>query len=330
MTASDALTPEQRGRIVDYLDGELDEAARIEFEMELSENPILAEAFESFARVDALRRLPRDANRSRSFGDPPTPLNALHLLLVAAAAVLLVSAALLLRRGAGDAFDVALLPTARDAAEHNRLIGLDAADLPLDLVDRSRGGTTNDADRPSAGDYWERAEPAQDARARRAIDGGSSTIAAEFFVVPVRPRVDASAVVLLVDAAGDVVDEAPAFPPSRDPLGFDIAWTSESGRLEGAKTSVLPRESLRRDANAEKLSYDAGFVVPRRAGELQVLVALRAEPLGPEIQRSMLDEIAAIDTSATPSRTSTETVERLTEWLAEHGFRTMTLRVVEP
>jgi hypothetical protein len=306
--------------ILDYVDGRLSPEAMVGLEIRFTNDPELAAAYESFETVDDLQRQVALAQAR------PKKLRLLrggrHLRPMAAAALLMVAASVFLTRDKGSSLctQVAMVPSSVAWPEFNRALG---------VGDEWQGRTPNPlrgSDQPEFphGEYFARVAPIQEARLERALVEKTAP-PMEYFNVALRPGSACSALVLMADATGRVVDHegspyAPAFPATE-------SWTADSGRLAADRLEVLPRRNLVLNDDQRIGRYDPGFLVPMKAVRLEVLVGLRKAPLDQALRDSLgllLSDLAQVP--PTPQGTS----ERLRSWLREHGFEVTTSSVEEP
>jgi hypothetical protein len=298
--------------LVDYVDGRLDAAERDALELRLSQDPELEEALESFLRVDRLQRLA--AEQASTVGGAPrgrllTFPRALAAL--AAAALIVVGGPAVVRWIEGPArigFRVAALPSGVTLADHNRCLELDPTLHPPGNGLRSGAAGTE----IPVGEYMERVAAAEASRIEQGLAAKDELIETSFpyYVVPIEVAAPASAVVVQLDEQGG---RARVFPTGDDA-------THAAGRLAAGR-HVLPSPTVRLTPESE--AYDAvdfarGFQIPRDAGVVTVLVALRAEALAPEL----LAELDALLSGGAD-------VVAVEEWLDAQGFARRALRLRE-
>ena len=192
------------------------------------------------------------------------------------------------------------------ASKYGLELGLTGADARVVPEGTLRGAESEHLVEVPLQDYLDLVAPLQERRVQEALEGPDATIAAERFALAVRTERPASAVVFLLDAGGG---------PARLAWPADGPWTADSGRLEPAGDHVIPRRAV--DPDLQPL-FDPGLLVPVDAGEVHVLIGLRPEPLGPELERSVRDELEAAG-----ERT------RLESWLGDQGFEVQRLTVRE-
>jgi anti-sigma factor RsiW len=289
--------------ILDYLDGKLSQAEGLAFELRLSEEPELAAERDELERMDHLQRAA--AVTPQKAQPAPVQHSSWRRALVAVAATVAVVFAarwLVTSTSIEPELHIAILASGPTLPEHNAALGLDEADarkVPPGFGLRAGAGAGKYETVPVEEYLALTTAPARE-RVRAALAEGATSAAAKYFVVPLRSAQDASAVVLLVDADGASV----AYP-------VESPWSAASGRLAGGRDHVLPGPVVTRDAgDADALiEYAPGFRVPRRAGELLVLVGLRAEPLD-EALRSELR--GATEAMSSP--------DDLATWLTVNGF----------
>jgi len=298
--------------IVDYVDGRLSSEEMVGLEIRFSNEPELAAAYDSFDTIDGLQREVALAQvRPKGFR---LLRGGRHLRPVAAAALLLVAASLFLTRDAQRplATGIALVPSGIAWSDFNRALD----------VDGTWGDRTPNVRRASGEpefphrEYFDQVSPIQDARFERALAEMSAPPPMYYFNVVLRPESACSALVLIADATGQVVDhegnpQAPAFPTG-DP------WTADSGRLAAGLLEVLPRRNLVwNDADKRVDPYEAGFLVPLQSIRLEVFIGLREQPFDDGLKES-LDSMLS-DLSAGP-RSAETTSRTLQAWMNEQGF----------
>jgi len=316
--------------IIEYLDGEMPPDEMIEFELRLSEDPALETAFESFESTDRLQR------RALSRKAPWSKLRLLPrwrvLDLAAAAALLLMIGAYFMFLRPSDQkhglptsdaieFDVAALSTGVGVAGFHRALGLVGPEA--DVRPESWKQALRGADDPGQftilpdAEYYRDMAPVLETRLERALADPSPLDPIEYFVLPLRVEQELSALVLLVDSQG-VVSGALGEPfEAAYPGG--ASWDQDSGRLQSGRVHVLPQEMLRWEGEpGDKLQdFEWGFLVPRGARQLTVLVALRSAAFDDGLRASLVEFLASL---AGQPRDATRTLAQLQSWLGEQSF----------
>jgi hypothetical protein len=289
---------------VAYIDGELDEAQREEFELRLAGDPALAEAVEALLESDELLRR---VAATEGIAKPRPSTWRLVAWSGGLAAAALVLAALgvefLGDRGAPAEFVVALAPgwpSGIEYAEHQpELRGLRPAGL-----DQLRGGdpgTNMDA----------RAFAAKSRELEARLLGSTQPAGpAGYFVLPIELGEEGSVVVLGLPQVGAGQRLMPA-PTDPSPVAQQARFAA--GR------HVLPAERIELvETPSPSVRYHPGFLVPVGCRELSVLCAVRKPALDEETLRAIDAQLAR----GVP-------LDRLRALLESHGFAVAVQRVTE-
>jgi hypothetical protein len=296
-----------------YLDGSMeDEQEVFRFEERLSQETELADALHANLRVDLFARRMAETQGERPALQRHIPRRSLAPLVfgiaLATAACLLV---VFLLRPEPARTCIALVPSAVSIQDYNRELGLKGAD-----ANKVPRGTLRGSDPNPAGlveipieEYLSMLEPLQDRRLQDALVGSYRFVDADYFVVALRTVEPCSAIVLLVDGAGRVLDSKGNEGSIAWPA--DGEWTSASGRLETPGDHVLPRRNVLR---GDERLYEAGFLVPVGAGHITALIAWRREPLDANLRQTLQ---ATVDQSRGEG---SQAIQRLSHWLEDNGF----------
>ena len=329
-----ALIEADLARLLDYLDDRLSEEEMITFEIRMAEVPELSSAAESFLAIDHLERVVAGTNARRRRRNRRSQVG---LALFLAATLLLLFC---LWRGFQEAsepafgFHLALLPSGPTLLQNNLELGLrgaEAAWVPEGWGPRGEGAEVLPAD-----SYFKVVAPLQEARIHTALEAAQAEKQrksgdlqsqerqapvedAECFVVAVKPRVDCSGVVILFNGDGLVIDAHGRTGRAAYP-GEEV-WSPDTGRLRGLGEQVLPRPNvvLISDDHGRRIDYDPGFLIPKSAVTIHVLVALRQVPLDTAIQND-LQEVLRESAKAAGGGDPERSVSRLAAWLEDRGF----------
>jgi hypothetical protein len=311
------LSEDDMSRAVAFIDGAMTEGERASFELRLAADPDLAAAVEALMATDELARratTARDRDRRRGTVirlDERRKKRALVAATIAAAAAALAMPILRwMSRDREPRIEcaVALAPSFATAdeflASHPELSGLKPPGL-----DSLRGAT--DAPNVEAREFAVRAHALEPRPSDSPTPTSPPSITAGYFVVPIETKTSCSVVVLGFPKYGASVRLYP------DPA--DTRPARELGRIEPG-SHTLPHERIELASDGASVAYQRGFLVPIHAETMDVLVAVRAEPLDAQT-------LAAIDEQ------STGLIGReraLFELEKRAGFRVTELRVLEP
>lgn len=310
-----------------YLDDELEELAALRFELRLSEEPELAAEFETLASVDAQQRALFPGARKVSSG--PWGLRSragvrVAALLVATLGLVLAGRALFgPAAGAGTPPDPSLVaggaPALRFAAaalpferqvqdEIARTLGAEAARPTLRMALDATAGATADAVSPYADSIAlvDALHAAEEQRARAALAEPVRELWAGHFALAVEVSAPASALVLRRVAGARL-----------ELLGGEAAAPVFS--LEPGDPCWLPAPPVDRTVERLDVPEDAWrrpFLVPRDAGRMEVLLAVR----GGAVEASLLQELQARLAGGEDPRA----------WLEAEGFELESFLVHEP
>jgi hypothetical protein len=305
-----ALSNDDMARIVEYVDGTLDERERAEFELRMSAEPELAAAVEGTLDSDLLLSRLTAAGSVAATG--PRALRPVRspwwIVSMAAAAMLLfwVGRGLLQGVGAPPAvFEVAL------AAGYESPSDYVASTVELaGLVPPGLGVLRGATEEPnvSAAEFVKRSAAAELELVRRTAAKETEVPRSGFFVLPLHLEADAS---VLVFAWPEVGAHARLWPEETD-----AEAAASSARLV-ARDHVLPRPRIEHFMPDDRLVYHRGFLVPFGARSVQVWFAARAAALDAA-------DVTAVDAAlATGPDALRRELDRL-------GFRVAELRVDEP
>ena len=302
--------------ILDYIDGRLSTQEMLRAELRFSNDPELGAACESFAAMDALQReLSRsEAGPLRSSGPTHFLRGGLGLVSAAAAVLLVVCAGLYITRDRSmpNSMRVVVLRSDVGVAGFNRELQLGPDWLAVD-PSQVRGAGDADVD---ARAYFEHVAPIQEQRLEATLEGAGTITPMTYFSLVLKPAEPCSAIVLLMESDGVVVDAeglpfGVAFPAQE-------AWNVESGRLQGGSIAVLPRRNLTWDSSGDgRPIYDPGFLVRGQSGTVLALVGLRAAALDDVLRGALGSKLQELSARA---RNPLTTADALRAWLREEGF----------
>lgn len=243
-----ALRPEDQARCVEYIDGELDEAAQLEFERRMAHEPELALAVEQLLATDRVLReqllAPTAARRPRNL--------ALRLVAsLAAAAVLLVSVLMFLAR---DRSRVAFV-----ASHESPLEALASAPELRLLRPEGLSALRGSQDPPNitAEEFLRTEAAAREREARSALENAVSSGEAGFFRIALELDEESLVYLQAYTRDGKAVELEPG--PRRVPAGRT--------ELPSPRFSVDPSQP-------GVLRYERGYLVPVGCGELTVVIAI--------------------------------------------------------
>lgn len=307
-----------------YVDGTIDdEQVVFRFEERLANEPELADALDESGRADLFARTLR-APKAHVVA-PPSARSRPRLLgnwrfqaVLAAAAGVLALFYFVPSRPSVNVTVIACGVTLEKNHGELGLTGEDAIKVPKGTLRGSDTASTRLVEIPVE-EYLAIAEPLQERRVLEALEGTYKLVDAEYFVVAVRTIEPCSAVVLLIEAGGRVVDSKGNVGQIAWPA--DGEWNPESGRLETPGDHVLPRRNVLR--GDEKI-YDPGFLVPIGAKQIGALIGLRPEPLAADLRQALQ---AAVESVA--GLGAEESQGQLIRWLEERGFEVQTRVVPE-
>lgn len=248
---------------VDYVSGEMTEEARLRFELNLCENPELAETVQGLLDADELLWRERPNLGAEAPVARAWPWRSLSFVLAAA---VLLAVLVLPRMLEGDGpvqVRIALMEGDNTADSYVRRRSLDAS-----APDFDRGFESLPAG------FAEAQAAAHERELREAFEAGRTELRSALFRIPIEVDRDCSVVVLGFSESGG---GRRLFPREDD--------RADSARLP-AGTHTLPRPPFRRLGQAADsttlVDFDRGFVVYRSERALEVLVALRTTPLTEE------------------------------------------------
>ncbi|MEZ6036094.1 MAG: hypothetical protein R3F29_01350 [Planctomycetota bacterium] len=327
------MTPrdQDEAALVAYVSGELDEAARLTFELRLAEDPALQRRLLAFEALD----LTGEVLRSRAGRSSPKAADDLQAAastragsrkwsLTLVGAVVAAAAALVVWLMGNDpatvACEVRLVASvgADDATNYARELGLpDRFQHPLG-EQRGGGGAPQSV---TIDEFLAAVDTAEAARSAAALaTPADAQPSAAFFTVQLHAARECSALVLQLDGDGVLRRVYPA-PNGLAPFG-EVA-----NRFAADRVHVLPRPIALRNSLGT-LSLNPGFeipsdITPRRAW---LLFAVRSAAVPPEL----LTELDAQTTTATaPSddASAAASLAAVRGWLEQRGFAVQQLAV---
>lgn len=244
-----ALRPEDQARCVEYVDGELDEAAQLEFERRMAAEPELALAVEQLLATDRVLReqlrAPKAARRR------PRNLAIRLVASLAAAAVLLVSVLMFLARDRSRVAFVASYESPREALAS----APELRELRPEGLSALRG--SQDPPNISAEEFLRTEAAAREREARAALENAVKTGEAGFFRIAL--ELDEESLVYLHASTRD---------------GKAVELESGPRRVPAGRTE-LPSPRFSADPNQPGvLRYERGYLVPIGCGELTVVIAI--------------------------------------------------------
>jgi hypothetical protein len=252
-----ALRPEDQALCVEYVDGELDEAAQLEFERRLAHEPELALAVERLLATDRVLReqlLAPTAARRR-----PWSLAVRLVASIAAAAVLFVGSLLYFARERSRVAFVASHESPLEALASAPELRL----LRPEGLSALRG--SQDPPNISAEDFLRTEAAAREREANSALKSAVSSGEAGFFRIAL--ELDEASLVYVHATTRDnkpvVLEPGP------------LRLSAGRHELPGPRFSVDPNQP-------GVLRYDRGYLVPVGCGELTVVLAILAP--GHELQ----------------------------------------------
>lgn len=287
-------------RILDYLDGRLSTREMVEYEIRLTRDDELREAHESFERMDTLQRVAlRRRNQLSAESGSQRSRSAwgkVILALVAASVALIAMRYGLDGSSGAPDVEVAVVASGATLLEHNVLLGLSGGDERT--VPAGFGSRGDELAVVPDDDYLALVAGPTRARLEGALESGTDEQYAGNFVLAIRAVRDSWVVVLLFTEGGRAVGARGE--PGRVAFPSEASWDAQSGFVDGGGVRVLPTENVIRvqgDAS-EHVEYRPGFLVPRRAGHLTVLVGLRSEALDDALRLEIESELGAFAASS--------------------------------
>ena len=274
-----------------YLDGQLEENDAIAFELRLSSEERLAEVFRQAQGMEGLLR-----------ARPRAPKKSIPRRRWAAAAVLLVLAGLWASRLVdGRVVDsVAILPSDSGFLEYQQRQGMKTL---VPELSRAEGEDRAGSERGLLLEALRRSVTEQTSHAlreqTRQATGG-------YYRIAITTTANAHALLLTVDERGQIERVLPKPEDSR---------TSIVTRAE--TVNYLPAAPVAGNTEAGEDLFDPGLLVPWGTRQLEVVLALKAEPVGGQLLGNVDAEAASVSSVADSQQ---KALTELVAWLREAGF----------